>query len=98
MAAFESVRCRFLNRQAMSAALRLLSRRASGGAWRGCSSATRRENELELGDSSSVSAPNLISAPKLSPGRVRGITPHTELHLFSSRSVNTGLAMSGVVG
>lgn len=65
MAAFESVRCRFLNRQAMSAALRLLSRRESGGAWRGCSSATRRENELELGDSSSV------SAPKLSPERER---------------------------
>lgn len=98
MAAFESMRCRLLNRQTMSAGLRLLSRRASGGAWRGCSSATRRENELELGDSSSVSAPNLVSAPKLSPERVRDTTPHTELHLFSSQSVNTGLAMSGVVG
>lgn len=90
MAAFESVRCRFLEPPVVRAALRQLYRRVSGGAWRGCSSAPRQENELELGESSSVSAPKLVS------GKVRDITMHTELQLFSSLIINTGLALSGV--
>lgn len=73
----------------MTDALRQLCRRASGGAWRGCSSATRQENELELGEPSSFSAPQLASE------KVRDITMHTELHLLSGLTVNTAL-VSGV--
>lgn len=87
MAAFESVRCRFWNRPNMRAALRQLSRRAGGGEWRGCSTATRQENELELGEPSPASAPKLISQ------KVGDITLHTELRLFCSIIVNTGLVL-----
>lgn len=73
MAAFESV----LTPANMRAALRQLHRRASGGAWRrGYSSATRQENELEVGESSSGSAPKLISQ------KVGDTTMHTELRLL----------------
>lgn len=76
MAAFKSLPCRYFNRANMTATLRQLCRRASGGAWRGCSSATRQENELELGEPSSA------SAAKLASEKVRDITLHTELHCF----------------
>lgn len=73
-AARDSMRYHWFNRQNMSAVFRQLSQRASGSARRVSSSATHRENQHELGDSTSVSAPNFASSPKTRTRKVTGQT------------------------